>query len=72
MTHDQEQLIIELLESDMKKHSVKAVHPMVQTWADGRVEDIKETLEEFRKILSQNEEVAGEAPPTDLLKGGAK
>ncbi len=56
MTHDQEQLIIELLEGDIKEHSVKCVRPMVQIWADGRVEDARETLEEFRKIITMNDQ----------------
>ena len=55
MTHDQEQLIIKILEDDIKKYSVEARSPMVQTWADGRVEDVKEAMTEFRKLLSDNE-----------------
>jgi|21_taG_2_1085346.scaffolds.fasta_scaffold151946_2 flagellin-specific chaperone FliS len=51
MTHDQEQLIIELIENDIKQHSTKgAHHPMYQSWADGRVEDLKEALEAFREL----------------------
>ena len=54
MTHDQEQLIIELLEDDIRQHSVKSENPMVQAWADGRVEHAKESLESLRKIISEN------------------
>jgi FAD/FMN-containing dehydrogenase len=51
MTHDQEQLIIDPLEADIKKHSVDAVNPTVQVWAGGRVEDGKKALEAFRETL---------------------
>lgn len=54
MTHDQEQLIIELLEDDIRQYSVKSENPMVQAWADGRVEHAKESLESLRKIISEN------------------
>jgi len=54
MTRDQEQLIIELLEDDIRQHSVKSKNPMVQAWADGRVEHAEETLESLRKLLSEN------------------
>ena len=50
MTHDQEQLIIDLIEQDIKKHSVEAHFPMVQVYVDGRVEDLKETLNAFHKL----------------------
>jgi len=56
MTHDQEQLIIELLEDDIRQHAVKSENPMVQAWADGRAEHAKETLESLRKLLSENTE----------------
>lgn len=53
MTHEQEELIIELIENDIRKHSVKAMNPMVQAWADGRVELAKESLAAFREIKMQ-------------------
>ena len=58
MTHDQEQLIIELLEDDIRKHSVKSENPMVQAWVDRRVEHAKESLESLRKIISENKPTA--------------
>lgn len=54
MTHDQEQIIIDLIEADIRKHSIKTINPTVQAWADGRVDDVKETLEAFRRILRDN------------------
>jgi hypothetical protein len=56
MTNDQEQLIIDLIEADIKKHSVEAMNQTVQTWADGKADDLKETLEAFRKILRDNDQ----------------
>lgn len=54
MTHDRQQLIIDLIEDDIKKYSVKAHNPIVQAWADGWVEEAKETLEAFHKIFRDN------------------
>ena len=50
MTQEQEELIIELIESDIRKHSVNAMNPKVQAWADGRVELAKESLAAFQEL----------------------
>lgn len=51
---EQKELIEELIENDIRKHSVEAINPMVQAWADGRVELAKETLAAFRENASEH------------------
>lgn len=52
MTQEQEELIIELIEDDIRRHSVKTwpPTPAMQAWADGRVALAKESLAAFREL----------------------
>jgi hypothetical protein len=57
MNQEQENLIVELIKNDIKKHSIEAMHPAVRECLDRRVRLAKESLAAFRELKPSQREV---------------